>query len=154
MVLECALLLGYQTHAGVLYRDLGILMTAFMAGLASGAAAVARTGSSTAKRLATVVAFVAVALASALWLSAGSPGGLPAASALLLALGFLVAAIVAHAALFRRPDPLHVVAPVYAADLLGGAAGSLLAGLVLIPILGLPGTAVAAAVAIAVALSL
>ena len=46
------------------------------------------------------------------------------------------------------------VSPVYAADLLGGCVGSLLAGVVLIPLLGLPATALAAAVAIACALLL
>jgi len=154
MVLECALLLGYQTRAGVLYRDLGLLMTAFMAGLALGAAAVDRTGSSTARRWLSVAAFAALSLGSAVWLRAGSPGGLIASSCLLLALGFLVAAVVAHASLLRDPDQLRVVSPVYASDLLGGCVGSLLAGVVLIPLLGLPGTALAAAVTIAYALFL
>jgi len=154
MLLECALLIGYQTHAGVLYRDLGLLMTAFMAGLGLGATAVDRTGSSTGRRSFTVVAFGALALGSAAWLRAGSPGGLVASASLLLALGFVVAAMVAHAALFRDPDPALVVSPVYAADLLGGCVGSLLAGVVLIPLLGLSGTALAAAFTIAGALLL
>lgn len=149
MLLECALLLGYQTRSGVLYRDLGLLMTAFMAGLALGAAAVDRAGSSTARSALSVAAFAATALGSAAWLQAGSPGGLLASSALLLAVGFLVAAVVAHASRLRDPDQARVVAPVYAADLAGGCAGSLVAGVVLIPILGLPGTALAAAVTIA-----
>jgi predicted membrane-bound spermidine synthase len=38
-----------------------------------------------------------------------------------------------------------IIGPVYAADLLGGCAGSLLAGLVAIPMLGLPATAALAA---------
>lgn len=152
MLLECALLLGYQTRSGVLYRDLGVLMTAFMAGLFLGAAVLDRVGTSRLPRIPTVAGFVALALGSAAWLHAGSPGGLAATSLLLLAAGFVVAALVAHAALHGGPDQARVVAPVYAADVLGGCAGSLLAGLVLIPFAGLPGTAVAAAVVIAAAL--
>ena len=154
MLLECALLLGYQTSAGVLYRDLALLMTAFMAGLALGAAAVDRTGTSTARRRLSIAAFAALSLGSAAWLSAGSPGGLIASSFALLALGCLVAAVVAHASLFGDPNQVRVVSPVYAADLLGGCVGSLLAGVVLIPLLGLPATALAAAVTIAGALLL
>ncbi|MEW6756556.1 MAG: methyltransferase domain-containing protein, partial [Candidatus Latescibacterota bacterium] len=41
MVLESALLLGYQTRHGVLFRDLGLLVTLFMAGLSAGAALLA-----------------------------------------------------------------------------------------------------------------
>lgn len=149
MILECALLLGHQTRSGVLYRDLGLLMTAFMAGLALGAAIVSRTGSTAGARMSTVLAFIATALGSAAWLGAGSPGGLAATSILLVASGSLVAAVVAQAALLDRADQVRVVAPVYAADLLGGCVGSLGAGFVLIPFLGLPAAAAAAAVVIA-----
>jgi len=149
MLVECALLLEYETRSGVLYRDLGLLMTAFMAGLAVGAAAVGRAGGSARSRGLTIGAFVALALAAAAWLGTGSPGGIAATALLLFGCGFLVGAVVAHAALLRRAEQVRVVSPVYAADLLGGCVGSLLAALVLIPFLGLPATAFAAAVAIA-----
>ena len=60
---------------------------------------------------------------------------------LLLVCGFLVAAVFAYASLDRAPDQTAVVSPLYSADLVGGSAGSLAAGLVLIPLLGLPASA-------------
>ena len=151
MILECAVLLDYQTRSGVLYRDLGILMTAFMAGLALGAAAVERSGSSAGLRAATAAAFAVLALATAGWFALGSPGGLLATSIVLVAGGLGVAALVAHAALAGRGDAASVVAPVYAADLIGGGLGSLAAGLALIPFAGLPATMAIAAVVVAIA---
>ena len=56
-----------------------------------------------------------------------------------------MAAAFAYAVRHGAPDPQAVLGPVYAADLLGGCAGSLVAGLVTIPMLGLPATALLAA---------
>ena len=42
MVLESVLILNYQTASGALFQDLGVLLTMFMAGLATGALAVDR----------------------------------------------------------------------------------------------------------------
>ena len=61
-------------------------------------------------------------------------------AALLVAAGFLVAGIIAYASLYGIRDQKQVIAPLYAADLLGGCLGSLLGSLVLIPFLGLDGT--------------
>ncbi len=159
MLLESALLLDYQTRSGVLYQDLGALLMAFMGGLALGARAMERlmrrpgTG-----RFAGALAFVALAalgLACAALLHAGAGGALAGAGTLLFACGFLVAAAFAYAVLHGTPDGGTVIGPVYAADLLGGCAGSLVAGLVAIPMLGLPATAaLAAAVALAALLVL
>ena len=90
-------------------------------------------------------ALAALALLCALLLRAGTGGGLAGTSALLFACGFLVAAAFAYAVLRGAPDGGAVIGPVYAADLLGGCAGSLVAGLAAIPMLGLPATAVLAA---------
>ena len=60
------------------------------------------------------------------------------AVAILLAVtGALVAALFAYVSLQRATDQARLVSPLYAADLLGGCAGSLLASLVLIPMAGL-----------------
>ena len=40
MILETVILLYFQTKSGILYQDLGILLTGFMAGLSFGAFAV------------------------------------------------------------------------------------------------------------------
>ena len=149
MLLESALLLGYQTHSGVLHQDLGALLMAFMGGLALGAVAlerlVRRTGWRRFAGALTLAALAALGLACAALLRTGAGGGLAGSSALLFACGFLVAAAFACAVLCWAPDGGAVIGPVYAADLLGGCVGSLVAGLVAIPMLGLPATAVLAA---------
>jgi predicted membrane-bound spermidine synthase len=56
---------------------------------------------------------------------------------LLAAAGFVVAGIFAYASLHEIEDQRNLISPLYAADLLGGSAGSLLGSLILIPLLGL-----------------
>ncbi len=149
MLLESALLLDYQTRAGVLYQDLGVLLTAFMGGLALGAGALERlarrAGNGRLAGALGVTALAALGLACAAVLRAGGGGGLAGSAALLGACGFLVAAAVAFALLRGDADGGTVIGPVYAADLLGGCVGSLVAGLLAIPMLGLPATAALAA---------
>lgn len=156
MLLESALLLDYQTRSGVLYQDLGVLLMAFMGGLALGAPALERlmrrTGNGRLIGALTFGALAALGLACAALLHAGAGGGLTGSAALLVACGFLVSAAFAFAVLRGAPDGGSVIGPVYAADLLGGCAGALVAGLVAIPVLGLPATAALAATLALVAL--
>jgi hypothetical protein len=72
----------------------------------------------------------------------------------LLACGFLVAALFGYASLRGRPDQGPLVSPLYAMDLLGGCFASVLAGLLLIPVIGLAGSALLAAVLAAAGLLL
>jgi spermidine synthase len=156
MLLESALLLDYQTRSGVLYQDLGVLLMAFMGGLALGAPAqerlVRRIGRGRCAGALTFAALAALGLACAALLHAGAGGGLAGSAAALFACGFLVAAAFAYAVLRGAPDGGAVIGPTYAADLLGGCVGSLAAGLVAIPMLGLPATAALAAALALVAL--
>jgi len=156
MLLESALLLDYQTRSGVLYQDLGVLLMAFMGGLALGAWTLERLTRGTRNGrfigALTFAALAALGLACAALLRAGGGGGLAGSAALLFACGFLVAAAFAWAVLRGAPDGGAVIGPVYAADLLGGCAGALVAGLVAIPMLGLPATAALAAALALVAL--
>ena len=74
-------------------------------------------------------------------LSSGGPGGPAVYGGLMLAAGLACGGVFAAAA---RPDGAAqgaLVRPLYAADLIGGAAGSVAASFVLLPIVGLPGTA-------------
>ena len=146
MVLESALILGYQVRQGVLFQDLGVLITMFMAGLSLGALVLdrrARQGGGVAggTGAALIIATAALAAVVAWVFHAGVPMGLPATSVLLLAAGFLVGGLFAYASLRRVEDQAAVIAPLYAADLLGGCAGSLVGSLFLLPVLGLPGAA-------------
>jgi hypothetical protein len=158
MVLESVLILDYQTASGVLFQDLGLLLTMFMGGLAVGAATVDRwVGPGQATRVMGVslmIALAALGLLLSLTLRLGAGKGLVMASVMLLACGFLVAALFAYASLHERPDQRAAISPLYASDLLGGCFGSLAAALLLIPAAGLAGSALWVAVVAALALIL
>lgn len=149
MVLETVLVLHYQTGQGVLYQDLGLLLTMFMAGLALGALMTDRWAASDNIKLrltrasgwALLGGLAAVSAVLGWLLQRGLAPGLGTTSLLLLACGLLVAAVFSFASLYGRPDQQRAVSPLYAADLLGGSLGALLASLLLIPVFGLAGSA-------------
>lgn len=167
MVLETLLILHYQTARGVLFQDLGFLLTMFMAGLAIGAWAVDRRAS-TRNRLAgpgsgfgasILIVFAVASLVIGWFVAKGMASSLAAVSLLLLLCGCLVAAVFAFASLQRRhdqqpPDQRAIISPLYAADLIGGFAGTLAAALVLIPLLGMPASALIVALVALLALLL
>ncbi len=162
MVTETLVILQYQVHNGVLYQNIGILLMAFMAGLALGAFATEaylRNHSGNISRLrktglALLGGFVVANLLFAAGFSAEVLAGLLSAAILLGIAGFLVAGIFSLASLYRVENRQAVISPLYSADLAGGCAGSILASLVLIPILGLAGSAYLAAVIAALAVLL
>jgi spermidine synthase len=146
MILETAVILNYQIQRGILFQDLGILLTAFMAGLALGAAALdwlARRGEKLVRAagVALLAALAVSGLALAALLRSGAVANLLSSIAALLVCGSLVAALFAYVSLHRRPDQRAVVSPLYASDLVGGCVGSLVASLFLIPALGMPASA-------------
>jgi spermidine synthase len=143
MVLETILLLHFQTKNGILYQDIGILLTSFMAGLALGALAVARINRAISKGLGIAMLSGLVLLSGAIGLeiSSGRNLGLMETSGLLVLAGFFVAGVFAYASLRTPGDQREVITPLYSADLIGGCLGSILASLVLAPIAGLAVTA-------------
>jgi spermidine synthase len=145
---EIVLLIGFQALYGSVYRQVGLVVTVFMAGLASGAWAgrrwVPRPGAVSA------LALLAVAIAA---VSAAVPGVLRASGAmdalygaqlagqgLILLSTFLLAALVgaqfplAAAAEHGAPS---VAASLFSADLAGACAGAFLVSSLLIPLIGL-----------------
>jgi spermidine synthase len=147
MVLETLLVLHYQAKSGVLYQNIGALLMSFMAGLAFGSYAIDRwylaRAHKTPKACGPLVigGFMVFSLAAGARVSAVSSGGLAETVGWLLAAGFLVSAAFAYASLAGVGDPRTVVAPLYAADLIGGCLGSLAGSLLLIPLAGLNATA-------------
>ena len=148
MLLETVLLLAYQARSGALYERLGVLLMAFMAGLTAGAWLVARIAAP--GRRAAVIGRTTVALLAALaavgavtarLIASGSPMGLAVTSAVLLAGGAAVGGVFACAAAASGDRSGGAVGRLYGADLAGGAVGSLLASLVLVPMAGLVPTA-------------
>ncbi len=159
MVVEAVVLLRYQAESGCLYRDIGMLLTAFMAGLAAGAFAFDRrmAGRPVRRRHGAALLSGLILLCGALAAAAGTGGALfgrGPADAALFAAGSLVAAIFGYASRRGVEDEKAVVPLLYAADLLGGCAGSLLAGAVLIPLAGTAAPAGGTAVFLAAALLL
>jgi hypothetical protein len=152
MVLETVLLLRFQTKNGALFEDLGVLLMAFMAGLAVGAAGITRLSrmylsSAVFVKLAGGVLTGAFLLQSLLLGQTECPGlgGLVGVSTALFLTGVLVSGLFAVASL-QTASAVHeqksrAVGPLYAADLFGGCLGSLLSSLVLIPFAGLATTA-------------
>jgi len=145
MVLEIILLLLYQTKNGVLYQDIGWLLTCFMAGLTAGAFLPGKiipraNGHPLNFRHAAFLLTAGFVLlcAAILWIIAGADAAdLPQISILLSINGFLVGGVFACAGLQDTIDQKKIVSPLYAADLLGGCLGSLLASLALIPLAGM-----------------
>jgi spermidine synthase len=152
MLLESVLLLAFQSRNGVLYEDLGLLLGLFMAGLTAGAWAVhararrARPPHVCGRPAGTgiVAGLFLASLAIAVRLRVGALPGLAEAVAGLFLSGALTAAVFAHASLGLR-DAARGAGTLYAADLAGGVLGCVIGSLLMIPVLGLPGTALAAA---------
>jgi len=147
MVLETLLILHYQLKSGILYQDIGILLMGFMAGLALGALAVDKMAGSERNEVsawwgAALMAGFALLAITTLWIVRTGVGtGLLEVSSLLVLAGFLVAGVFAFASLRGIHDQAEMISPLYAADLFGGCVGSLAASLVLVPVMGLDGTA-------------
>ncbi len=156
MILETVLLLHYQSRNGVLYQDVGLLLTSFMGGLAVGALAFDRitvggkvTDSPAGWRRsgwALCVFLVLLGIVVARRMTAAAVTTLAETSTFLVACGALVAAMFSYASQHRVSNQHAVVSPLYAADLAGGAAGALVGTLLLIPLAGLAASASAVAV--------
>ena len=148
MVLETILILYYQVKHGVLYQDIGLLLTSFMAGLALGALIVyilmARVADK--ERLARwygvglIAGFSLLCVVITMKASMSASTGLAQTSVLLAAAGFLVAGIFAYASLHEIQEQRSVISSLYSADLFGGCLGSLAGSLILIPLLGMDAT--------------
>jgi spermidine synthase len=162
MALESVAMLYYQVKYGVLYQDIGVLLMSFMAGLASGAWAIERAQGGVRGRMKRVrfwcgglmLGFCVLCGFVYGQLYSGHAAGLVETGAILAAAGFVVAGIFVCAGRYDLPDQGKVVSPLYAADLFGGCAAALLAGLFVIPSAGLLTTTLWAGSSTAVALLL
>lgn len=145
---ESVLILAYQAKEGVLYQEIGLLLAAFMAGLALGAPLLRDLifGTGIKKKrarawgYALLAGFIILAFAAIGIVSGGDVGGLVMTAVLLAFSGFLVGGLFAYAGLYGVREQKRVIGPLYAADLIGGGIGAALGSIVLIPLLGLTGT--------------
>lgn len=160
MVAEGILVLHYQTKCGVLYQDIGALLTAFMVGLVFGAwmihaagkrhlpAKTADPDASTAKfirwrerglGLGVVGILVATQAILAMGLVWDWFRTLVVIGVMLFAEGMCISACFGYAGLVHQRAGHAAVGPLYAADLLGGCVGGLLGVLLMVPLYGLVG---------------
>jgi spermidine synthase len=157
MVLETMLILRFQIVNGVVYQDIGLLLSSFMAGLAAGAFAIDRLGvhelsARDVRRWGwAILSGLGLIALSAPWMTTGANGGL-AAGVALGATGAIVGAGFGYATLRWPRDRARGLGALYAADLVGGCLGTLAAALVLVPQAGVDQTAMAAAALAAVAM--
>lgn len=148
MALEAVLILRWQVARGSLYQDLGVLLCAFMGGLALGAWGLAASRICSGHRLAVAASsFALLALAVALEARMGLTLGLGARALELLLAGASTGGMIAVAGIDGREDPKgQTLAGLFAWDLLGGALGAALCGLLMLPRLGLGQSASALAI--------
>jgi spermidine synthase len=143
MVLETAIILYFQIKNGILYQDVGILLTGFMTGLASGALLISKTSVRSRKKfgIALLLAFAILSTFIGMGISLGKGTGLAVSLLLLFLTGFLVAGIFSYASMQEAYDQRDIITPMYSADLIGGCIGSVLTSLFLVPVAGLDTTA-------------
>ena len=149
--LEVVLLLGFQILHGTLYRQIGVIVTLFMAGLAVGAHWANRRAPGWGRRhlamLAGAIALLAALLPlllSGLGRLGNAAGAALGAQAGIPLLTFLLAALVGMqfplASRLEGQDPAATAARLYTADFLGACLGAFLASTLLLPLLGVSAT--------------
>jgi len=143
--LQVMALLSFQSLNGSLHRDLGVLFAVFMAGMAAGSGIPwRRSGSPVLRRLSKALAVAALLAVLSPWLleAARSSGSHFARYAvpMLINAGAGAAAGRAFALAIGRAGGIRegkTLTSLYAADLTGAAAGTFLASVYLVPLLGI-----------------
>jgi spermidine synthase len=171
MGIEIAALLVFQSVYGLVYHLVAVITGAFMGGLALGgwlggrAARRGRAGVGSVLGITTALAAAPQAVAwAAGWVASlppeSAPLGVTVVPLLVVGSGLLAGALfpIVGRLLSRSEGAAQSGARAYGADLIGAAAGALVSGVALIPVMGLSGTmlvltflnlAVAAAVTVA-----
>jgi len=140
MLLEMVLLMKYQTTEGILFQNIGLLLTSFMAGLSAGAFFINHYShkKTPSKGLHYFILCLFILLTGiVLVLFNNSIAGFVPIMLLIFIDGFLVSAVFSVLSFSSKITQVQIVSPLYVADILGGCAGSLTAGLILIPMFGL-----------------
>jgi len=146
MGVQLAVIFGFQTVAGYLYHQIGLLMTLNMLGLALGAWAARRIPRerSGAAFVALCAAFVALCTAMP-WLmhaaSAAPELATPVLGALALFASLLTGAAFPLGVALSPAGEASAGASLYALDLVGGAVGAAVIGILLVPLTGLDASA-------------
>jgi hypothetical protein len=147
MTCETLLILHYGLKEGILYQQLPLLLAAFMAGLSFGAPVFrdlfARTrAGETNNRLWGGTLLIGIMLLNAVFigLAKDSAGNQLTVISMSVVLGFLTGGLFASANIHRSVGRQTRSRSLFAANMLGGALGATLAGILLIPALGIAST--------------
>jgi spermidine synthase len=162
MVLQVVVLFAFQVLHGYVYAEVSLIVTAFMAGLALGAAGVMRRPAIAKRKARRLLISVQLAIAAYCGLFPfilGRP--VPSPALLFPGLALLAGALggaafpLALALAAERERAGSATGILYAADLAGGCLGALLGAVIFVPVLGIPQTCLAIAlIALAGALAL
>jgi spermidine synthase len=146
MTLEVVILFAFQVLHGTLYAQVSLIVTAFMAGLASGGAVSNRLLGGQRRMLIGVQAAVAVySGVFPLILSLPIPAPTLVFPLLALVAGGLTGMAFPLAVALMRGEAGKAAGMLYGADLVGGCLGALLGAVLLVPVLGIPQTCAAIA---------
>ncbi|MEZ0329357.1 MAG: hypothetical protein ABWK15_07370 [Dissulfuribacterales bacterium] len=138
-VMETLLLLQYQVSSGALYGELGLLLMVFMIGMSLGAMVFEAISAARFVGIVLVLCMASVSIFVALGIQHGVLHGFHWIGLGMWLCGFLLAGTFSYLSHDRSQERL--VSPLYAADLVGGAVGTLCAALYAVPFWGLPQTA-------------
>jgi spermidine synthase len=156
MLVETVLILYYQAKTGILYQNIGLLLTLFMLGLMLGALvwdqALRHRGASRLGGVLTVTAFALILLVAMWMMNANGEASLLTTGSLLVLSGAAVAALFSNASALPGQGRAGTASRLYAADLIGGGIGTLVASLIWIPFVGLTATILLALVALVAAI--
>ncbi len=145
MLDETLLILYYQLKSGALFQDLGVLLTAFMAGLTIGAyiiGSIFKPDLTPANRrnlgLILFILFGLFNFALSFLIRSGEGSSLVIVSILIFISGLFVSMVFGYVSKYMAKRIKREIGGLYAADLAGGALAAVLGSLLLIPSLGLP----------------
>jgi spermidine synthase len=147
MILEIILLVLYQIHNGVLFRDIGLLITLFMIGLSAGSIIINKYyvrlfSFYGLPKIVTITLTLMIIFTFIIYilLMNNIEMTLPLISLFLFVSGCFVSGIFSLISIEKKEDQQAQIISLYSADLLGGCLGSLLASLILLPFFGLIST--------------
>jgi spermidine synthase len=144
MILEVILILLYQNTNGILFRDIGLLLMAFMVGLTLGSFLIDKFFTVVENQINTKVLigrllFIGLAILIMmiyLGITGDIVSSLPVIFIAILINGLFVSGIFAFVSLYKVEEQQKVISQLYSSDLIGGALGSLIASLIFIPVFG------------------
>ncbi len=144
IIIESTILLYFQVKQGILYQDIGLLITIFMTGMAIGSLMIAQRkwdipeALSLSRRFGVLALFVCVICFTILGIMIIGSNNVWLFSVIgFIISGFYVGIAFAFASINWIENQSILVSPLYAADLIGGCIGVVLASLIFVPTIGL-----------------